>query len=120
MSKVWDNPDLDVDALIDEFFRLYFGGAGEPMKKFYFCLEQIACDRAIYPAPYHRADGINWKTVAWERLGTADRIAELSELMAQAEKRAVSPPEQQQVALWRHALWDWMREGREQYLSKQE
>ena len=23
MAKIWDDPDQDVDALIDEFFRLY-------------------------------------------------------------------------------------------------
>ena len=31
MVKVWDNPDLDVDAVVDEFFRLCFGPAAEPM-----------------------------------------------------------------------------------------
>ena len=39
MAKVWDDPDVDVDGLIDEFFRLYFGAAGEPMKRFYLRLE---------------------------------------------------------------------------------
>ena len=30
MAKVWDDPSVDVDAVIGEFFRLYFGAAGEP------------------------------------------------------------------------------------------
>ena len=51
MARVWDDPDLDVDALIDEFFRLYFGAARDPMKRFYQRLEEIACDPANYPDP---------------------------------------------------------------------
>ena len=119
MAKVWDNPSVDVDALIDEFFRLYFGAAGEPMKRFYLRLEEIACDPANYPAPYYRRDGIDWKKVAWERLGTPERMEELGALIAQAAKLAGTGAEKQRVALWRSALWEWMCQGREQYLATQ-
>lgn len=117
MAKVWDDPDTNVDALIDEFFRLYFGSAGEPMKKFYLGLERIACDPSNYPPPYYRRDGINWKKAAWERLGTAERMRTFGNLITQAEKRASTSLEKQRVARWRKALWDWMREGRDQFLS---
>jgi hypothetical protein len=119
MAKVWDDPSVDVDALIDEFFRLYFGAAGEPMKRFYLRLEQIACAPANYPAPYHRRDGIDWKNVAWERLGTAQRMEELGALMAQAGNLAETEPEKQRTALWRSALWEWMSQGRQAYLETQ-
>lgn len=119
MVKVWDDPDADVDALIDEFFRLYFGPASEPMKQFYLRLEQIACDPAHYPPPYSRRDGIDWKRVAWERLGTAERMEELGNLMATAEKLAETPAEKQRVALWRTALWEWMCKGREEHCAGQ-
>jgi hypothetical protein len=117
MAKVWDDPEVDVDGLIDEFFRLYFGAAAEPMKRFYLRLEEIACDPTNYPSPYHRRDGINWKAVAWERLGTAERIEELGALIARAEELAGTETERQRVALWRSAIWEWMRQGREQYLA---
>ena len=120
MAKVWDDPNVDVDALIDEFFRLYFGAAAEPMKRFYLRLEEIACNPANYPAPYHRRDGIDWKKVAWERLGTPERMEELGALIAQAQKLAVIDPEKQRVALWRKALWEWMCQGREQYTAAQQ
>ena len=118
MAKVWDNPDVDVDALINEFFGLYFGPAADPMQRFYLRLEQIACDPANYPPPFTRRDGINWKKVAWEQLGTPERMEELGALINQAQKRATTDPEQQRVALWRQAFWDWMCQGRDQYLSK--
>ena len=118
MAKVWDDPHADVDALMDEFFRLYFGAAaGEPMKKFYLRLEEIACDPTNYPPPYRRRDRIDWKAVAWERLGTAERMEELGALIVQAEKLAATEMEKQRVALWRNAIWEWMRSGREQHLE---
>jgi hypothetical protein len=117
MAKVWDDPALDVDALIDEFFKGCFGAAAEPMKRFYLRLEAIACDQSNYPPPYHRPDGIAWKKVAWERLGTAERMQELGALMTEAETRAGTEKEKRRVALWRSALWQWMVEGREQFLA---
>lgn len=114
MAKVWDDPNADVDALIEEFFRLYFGPAGKPMKRFYLRLEEIACDPKNYPPPYHRRDGIDWKSVAWKRLGTAERMQELGVLVSQAEALAATETEKKRVALWRNALWEWMRQGRKQ------
>ena len=119
MSKVWDDPAADVDLILNEFFQGYFGAAGEPMKKFYLRLEEIACDRANYPEPYHRRDGINWKTVAWERLGTPERMEELGRWMAAAEKQAQTPAEKQRVSLWQKAFWDWMQQGRAEYTAAQ-
>ncbi len=119
LAKVWDDPDTDVDKVIDEFFRLYFGPAGEPMKRFYLRLEEIAADPANYPVPYSRMNGIDWKRAAWERLGTPERMDELGGLIALTERAPGSALEKQRVALWRQALWDWMRQGREEYLKAQ-
>ena len=115
LAKVWDDPTVNVDGLIEEFFRLYFGAAGEPMQKFYLGLEAIACNPANYPPPYHRSNGIDWKGVAWAELGTAERMAELGKLIAQAETLAQTKSEKQRVAAWRGAFWDWMRQGRDEY-----
>jgi hypothetical protein len=81
------------------------------MKRFYLRLEEIACDPANYPAPYLRADGVNWRKVAWERLGTPERMDELGALIGKAEQAAGTELEKKRVALWKAALWDWMREG---------
>lgn len=118
MARIWDDPDLDVHALIDEFFRLYFGPAAEPMQRFYTRLEEIACDPANYPAPYMRDAGIDWRGAAWERLGTAERMKELGKLIDDAGRLAESPLHQNRVSHWRAALWDWMVEGRTQHLRQ--
>jgi hypothetical protein len=38
-------------------------------------------------------------------------------LVSRAEKLAATEPEKERVALWRNALWEWMRQGREQSLA---
>lgn len=118
ISKLWDDPTQDVDAVLDEFFRLYFGAAAHPMKEFYLTLEKIACDPKNYPEPLYRKNGIDWRNVAWTHLGTEARMKRLGGLMAQAQASATTDNEKQRVALWQDALWEWMVEGRAQYVAE--
>ncbi|MBM3289792.1 MAG: DUF4838 domain-containing protein [Candidatus Hydrogenedentes bacterium] len=118
IAKIWDDPNQDVDAMLHEFFDLYFGAASRPMEKFYRTIESIACDPKNYPRPYYRKNGIDWKNVAWMTLGTAERMERLGKLMAEAEKRARSEMEKRRVALWRDAIWKWMVDGRTEHLAK--
>jgi GNAT superfamily N-acetyltransferase len=118
IAKLWDDPDQDVDALLDEFFHRYFGAAEKPMKKFYLQLEQIACNPKNYPPPFHRKNGIDWKSVAWTHLGTAERMEQLGALMDQAQTLAQTEQDKQRVGLWRDAIWKWMVDGRAAYLAK--
>ena len=111
LSRVWRDPAVDVDAVIADFFQRYFGPAAEPMRRFYLGLEAIACDPANYPPPYLRASGIDWKKVAWEKLGTPERMKMLGALIHEAEVAAGTGPERKRVDLWRAALWDWMETG---------
>ncbi len=118
IAKIWDDPSLDVDVVLDEFFQRYFGAAAKPMKRFYLQIEQIATNPKNYPKPFYRRNGIDWKNVAWTQLGTAARMEQLGKLMAQAEAQAQTDVEKQRVVQWRDALWKWMVDGRAQYLTK--
>jgi hypothetical protein len=118
IAKLWDDPDQDVDAMLDEFFHRYFGAAEKPMKKFYLELERIACNPKNYPPPFHRKNGIDWKNVAWTHLGTAERMEQLGALMTQAQALAQTEQEKRRVGLWHDAIWKWMLEGRAEYLAK--
>ena len=89
------------------------------MKRFYLRLEEIACDRANYPPPYYSSNGIDWRGVAWECLGTPERMKELSSLVSEAEGLARTEMERKRVALWRNAIWEWMCQGRDQYIATQ-
>lgn len=119
MVKVWDDPDRDVDELVNEFFRLYFGAAADSMREFYVRLEQVACDPDNYPPASRDRDRTNWRAVAWNNLGTAERMQQFEALISRAEKQAQSPSEKERVSRWRHAFWDWMQSGRQEYLAGQ-
>lgn len=69
-SRMWWDADTDVPAMLDEFFRLFFGPAEQPMRNFYLALETSGGpDRywsgnefdlpRIYP-PELRADCRGW------------------------------------------------------------
>lgn len=120
--KLLDDPSLDVDAVLDEFFTRYYGSAAEPMKQFYLCVEETYCNPANYPEEIRKNlhdDFFQTEEMAWRYLGTAERMATLGSLMDEATLRAVGDVEQQRVALFRHAIWDHMQEGRQQYLANQ-
>jgi len=118
IAKIWDDPTQNVDAIIDEFFDLYFGAAAKPMKKFYLQLEEIACDADNYPRPLYRNNGIDWEGVAWTHLGTEKRMKRLGTLIEEAQAHARTEQEKERVALWKQALWKWMQDGRAEYLAK--
>jgi hypothetical protein len=120
--KLWDDPSLDVDTLLDEFFTRYYGAAGEPLKRLYLRIEEIYSDTANYPEIVRtKLDGQFHQDMemAWKYLGTEERMAELGKMMAEAERMPVSDVERQRVALFRKAVWDYMVEGRRQYLGMQ-
>ena len=120
--KLLDDPTLDVDAVLDEFFTRYYGSAAEPIKQFYLCVEETYGNPANYPEEIQKNlkdDFFQTEEMAWKYLGTAERMAKLGSLMDEATQHAVGEVEQQRVALFRHAIWDHMLEGRRQYLANQ-
>jgi hypothetical protein len=70
------------------FFHRYFGAAEKSMKKFYLHLEQIACNPKNYPPPYRKRNRIDWQDVAWNCLGTAERMEQLGALVTKAQALA--------------------------------
>jgi hypothetical protein len=120
--KLFDDPSLDIDALLDDFFTRYYGAAAAPLKRFYLRVEEIYSNPANYPAEvrkdrykqFHQTEEI-----AWKYLGTESRMAELGTLMDEATRLVGTDVEKQRVALFRRAVWDYMVEGRKKYLDKQ-
>ncbi len=105
------NVDTDWTALVDEFFVRYFGAAAEPMKAFYYRIMQI-----------NREEGVLGTSpdASWGRLGTEQRMNELGALMDRAVALARTDVEKQRVATWKSGVWEYMLEGRTEYLQKQQ
>ncbi|OGV74380.1 MAG: hypothetical protein A3K19_27225 [Lentisphaerae bacterium RIFOXYB12_FULL_65_16] len=109
-----DDPDLNIDQIIDEFHRLYYGAAAEPMKKLYLRIEEIYTNPANYPEDIQKGLRHTHQTeeLAWVSLGTAERMAELGQYMAEATRLAQTDIEKQRVALFEKGVWEYMLEGR--------
>ena len=118
--KLMDDPSLDTDDLLDEFFARYYGAAGEPMKKLYLGIEETYNDPQNYPAAVRDTEWQFHQTeeIAWGYLGTAERMAEFGALMAQAKAAATTDTERKRVELFEKGVWDYMVAGRKRYLEK--
>ncbi len=122
-AKMFDNPDLDVDELMDEFFSRYYGNAAKPMRQIYDMIENIYCNPSNYPMEIHdKARKGHYydqnEEIAWKYLGTEKRMAELEKLMQEAKALAKSEIEKKRVALFENSVLKYMKEGRKQYLLK--
>lgn len=93
--KHYDNPDLELNVALDEFFTRYFGPAGPSMRRFYDKVEQVYNDYTLYP---DRVKGENHfhqdEELAWKNLGTDAVMQELESYIADAKKVALNPVEQ--------------------------
>ena len=118
--KLFDDPSLDVDALLDEFFTLYYGHAAEPMRRLYLAIEKTFSDPNNYPEPIRTGQrGANQTAeFAWGRLGTETRMKQFAKLMAEARRLARTEVEKKRVALFDEAIWGHMVEGRKQYVER--
>lgn len=119
--RYMDDPTQNVDQVIDEFHRLYYGAAAEPMKKLYLRIEEIYSNPANYPESIRKGNRHEHQTeeLAWRYLGTPERMVELGKLMEQAKALARTDIEKQRVALFEHGIWDYMVEGQKAWAAKQ-
>ena len=55
--------------------------------------------------------------IAWEYLGTEERMEELGALIEQAKTFAVTQTEKQRVKLWEKGVWEYMAKGRDMHFN---
>jgi hypothetical protein len=120
--KLADDPTLDGDALIDEFFSRYYGHAARPMQQLYDSMEDLFTNPKYYPERIRKSPGHQHQDaeLAWDWLGTPAHLAKLQPLMDQAVAAAATPLEKQRVDLFKRGQWDYVVGGREQYEARQE
>lgn len=118
--KLADDPTLDGNKLIDEFFARYYGAAAGPMKALYERIERTFMDPKSYPIETQTAPmgAHQTEALAWGSLGTAERMKEYAKLMDQAAAAARTPEEKQRVALFDKGIWQYMLAGRDTYAGK--
>ncbi|MDD5484381.1 MAG: DUF4838 domain-containing protein, partial [Kiritimatiellae bacterium] len=105
-KALWD-PELPVKPLLEEFYRLYFGPAKEPMKAFYEKLEAVWSSgkwgrnlsyQKIGFAEYYRE---NWwgKNNPWEVLFTPEILLELAGYLSRAKELADKAPYKERLEM---------------------
>jgi len=112
--RLADDPTLDGDREIAEFFERYYGPAAAPMRELYESMQATYADPANHPG-----EGIaQTEAQAWLSLGTEERLREYGRLMARARRLAKQGTvvHQQRVALFDRGVCRWMREGRKSFL----
>ena len=114
--KLLDDPSLNVDRLLDDYFTRQYGPAAVPMKALYLEIEKIYSSPEYYPPGFnsHQVE-----KVAWENLGAEPRLARLGELMQQARDAAVASPEKERVAYFDGAVWEYMTSGRKLHWARE-
>lgn len=127
--KLADDPTLDGNALIDEFFTRYYGSAAAPMKAFYELVEQTYANPANYPKTFLDRVGAIYggdivignhqsEEIAWKYLGNPQRMCQLKKMMDRAVAAAETDIEKQRVALFEKGIWQYMQAGRNAYLQR--
>lgn len=118
--KLYDNPALDTDELIDEFFTSYFGKAARPMRDFYNKIESVYSDSKNYPLDIQTKDAQFHQTeaIAWECLGTDEVMKELEGYIRKAQAEASNPAEKARVDSWVKGVWEYMQTGKAKYKTK--
>ena len=131
VNKIFYDPSLDPDQIVDEFFVKFYGKAAPEMKAFYTELENIYWNWKNYPASMFGKNSIaerlrghslgtgmlnannNWS------IGTAERMAKLSGLLAAAEKKAAGDALTLKRISWiRKGYWNQAVEGRQDYVHR--
>ena len=106
------NKDLKGDAIINEFFRNYYGPAEKPMKDLYMLIQKR------YTDPANRTKASSIETVSWEMLGTKEVMKQLDIYMSQAKKAALNEPYKARVQLFEKGIMDYMRKGHKTFLNR--
>lgn len=118
--KLMDDPSLDTDVLLDDFFTNYFGSAASAMKQFYLKIESVYSNPKNYPEEIQTKDAQYHQTeeLAWKYLGTKEVMDELGEYIADARKTASNEIEKSRVESWVKGIWEYMMEGYHAYNQK--
>ena len=109
--RLMDDPSLNVDKLLDEYFTGLYGKAGAPLLRMYLDMERTYCDPANYPpSPGHQSVDI-----AWGKLGTPERMARYQQWVDEAKRLAQTDREKKNVELFELGTWQYMKAGADQF-----
>jgi len=121
-ARLADDPSLDSEKLISEFFIRYYGAAAKPMREFYRIVAEAYVNPKTYPQDWLNTQpgrGLFSEEISWGSLGTKERMQKLGALMAEAKSLVQTPVEKQRLEWFDTGLWQSMLTGRANYDTKE-
>lgn len=106
--KLMDDPNLDLEKTMAEFFTLYYGPAGVPLRKFYDAVEKSFAMQKTYGVVQ----------MSYDRPGMRALMMNCEAWIKEAKKLAQSDEQKKRVALFEDAVWNHMKKGFQQYAEK--
>jgi hypothetical protein len=105
--KLLDDPDQNVDKILDEFFSRYYGASAKPMKQLYLQMEETFMNSKNYPDEVNTANKHFHQTeeIAWGHLGTTERMTKWAGLMKRAKSMARTDVEKKRVSMFDDGVW---------------
>ena len=112
--KALDDPTIDVDKELAEFFPRYYDGAAKPMKDLYYYMENIETNAMTY-SPEQRT-GYS-PDVAWYWQGRPEVMKTIGSFIEDAKKKADTDLAKKRVAAYERDIWGHMQKGFNDYVA---
>ena len=101
--KMWDDTTRDVDQLLSDHYRLFYGPAAEPIQRFFDRIENRITDMSLRGPKTFNDLSCNRQMADWEYLFPASVMQELRTCVDEATALATDAPFRTRVT--------WVREG---------
>jgi hypothetical protein len=111
--RLMNDPTLNIDELLDEYFSRYYGNASQPMKELYLAIEETYTNRENYTAKVGSS-----QERYWSYLGTEERMKKFGGLLQDAKKLAKTDTEKERIELFETGTWEYMMEGFTKYNTR--
>jgi hypothetical protein len=108
--KLLDTMERPVEELLDEYYRLFYGLAAEPMRKFFTQIKDTYMNENYYKSG-HLDDKQSWTVYC-----PPERLEEFGGLIEQAKQRVRDKhPYEERVELMDNAIFQFMKTSSERY-----
>lgn len=129
-ARICYDPGVDTDAMIDEYFDLYYGAGGKYMKEFYRevekaywnpdnCPKEWLKDPNVFVGPAGKkhpfwGTGLFSPEICWQ-MGTDARMNKLRDLLKKAENAMKDPREKLRLEIFRKNIWEEAEQGKRDF-----
>lgn len=117
--KLRDDTRRDVDKLLNEHYKLFYGPASDSIKQFFELIEDRVNDMSLRGAKTFSNERSTAPKIDWEYLCPPKIMKKLRSFIDDATKRAIAEPYKTRVGWVRKGIMEAMEEEQASYFEKQ-